>query len=302
MWKIKILLQFFLAKLPMGEKVNHLLQHLNHSHSEEIMQKRIIGITKSLTNLNKQFSLNGATIVEIGTGWIPICSVLLYLMGAKTCHTYDHVKHIRHKLTQKLIRNIESQLGKISEITSIPLTDLEKKISKLSSCSNLSEFFTNANIHYNAPGDASRTGLEDGSVDLVYSLAVFEHIPKKVIYDLTIESKRILKNTGVAYHSIGLSDHYSAFDKKVTKVNFLKYSNFLWSFFVQNKISYHNRLREKQFLSIFNECGAQVVWLQNKIDPNDIDVLRTMKINKAFRGMSHKELAVSHTQLILSFP
>lgn len=302
MWKIKVLIQFFLSKLPMGEKLNYLLQRINKSHNEENTKKRIVDLSKSLRQINKHTPLEGATVVEIGTGWEPICSVLLYLMGVKTCHTYDHVRHVRYSLVEMLVRSIESELDEISKITHIPLSVLEKRFLNLKKSSNLDDFFSQTNIVYHAPGDASKTGLEENSVDLVYSHAVLEHVPKKIIYDLTIESKRVLKSSGVAYHLIGLHDHYSSFDKKVTKVNFLKYPEWLWSFFVKNKISYHNRLREKHFLNIFEECGANTVWLEHKIDPNDINVLRNMKIDKYFHGMSYEELAVYQTEIILSFP
>jgi SAM-dependent methyltransferase len=300
-WKIKVLIQFVLSKMPMGEKVNYLMQKGNKSHNEEKIKGRIVELTKAMMKIGDRISLEGATVVEIGTGWEPICSVLLYLMGVSMCHTYDHVPHVRYELLQKLYRSIENQLDEISKITSISLSVLEKRLSRLKNISNLDDFFLRANITYHAPGDASMTGLKEGSVDLVYSYAVLEHVPKKVIYDLTLESKRILKKSGVAYHVIGLHDHYVSFDKKITKVNFLKYPEFLWSFFVKNKISYHNRLREKQFIDIFKDCGAEIVWLENKTDPNDINVLRNMKVDKFFHGMSHEELAIYRTELVITF-
>lgn len=285
----------------MGEKINYLLQRAKKSHSEEKISERIVGIVKSMVKINKHISLEGRTVVEIGTGWEAICSVLLYMMGVKTCHTYDHVSHVRYDLVKMFVRSIEDKLAELSKITAIPLSVLEKRLSKLKKSSNLDDLFSRANIVYHAPGDASKTDLQEGSVDLVYSYAVLEHVPENVIYDLTMESMRVLKKSGLAYHLIGLHDHYVSFDKKITKVNFLKYPEFLWSFFVKNNISYHNRLREKQFLDIFNECGAKIVWLENKTDPNDINALRNMKIDRSFHGMSYEELAIYRTELIITF-
>lgn len=301
MWKIKVLIQFLLSKLPKGEEVNYLLQRMNKSHSEEKTKERIIGLLKSLCEINKHVPLEGANVVEIGTGWEPICSVLLYLMGVKNCHTYDHVPHVRRDLAEMVVTSIEKKLDEISEITSISLSTLRERISKLKKSVNLDDFFSRANIVYHAPADASRTDLEDSTVDLVYSHALLEHVPKRVIYKLTIESKRILKEKGIAYHLIGLHDHYISFDKKLSKVNFLQYSEFWWSFFVKNRISYHNRLREKQFLNIFEECGAKIIWKENETDPNDVDILQNMKIDDFFHGMSYEELAIYQTELIFSF-
>lgn len=285
----------------MGEKINYLFQRLRKAHNEKEIKKRVIILCKIMRKIDKRIPLESATVVEIGTGWVPICSVLLYLMGVKICHTYDHVRHVRYALALMLLNSIESQLDEISKITSISISVLKKRLSRLNNSSNLGDFFSRANIIYHAPGDASITGLKERSVDLVYSYAVFEHIPKQAIYDLTMETKRILKKPGVAYHLIGLHDHYGSFDKKISKINFLKYSEVVWSFFVKNEISYHNRLREKQFLEIFKECGAKIVWVENETDPNDISVLKNMKIDKSFQGMSYEELAIFRTELMITF-
>ena len=143
--------------------------------------------------------------------------------------------------------------------------------------------------------------LPDNSIDLVYSYAVLEHVPESVIHGITLESKRILKQNGIAYHAIGTHDHYVSFDKRISKVNFLQYPEWLWRFFVKNKISYHNRLREKQFLEIFKSHGAKIKMISNKIDPSDLEILKTMKIDKRFAGMTHEELAVYYSEIILSF-
>jgi len=301
MWKIKVLIQFLLSKLPKGEAINYLLQRMNHSHNEDNTKKRIIGLSKSLCEINKHVPLEGANVVEVGTGWEPICSVLLYLMGVENCHTYDHVPHVRHDLAEMLIASIESKLDEISGITSISPDILRERISRLKKSADLDDFFSRANIVYHAPADASRTGLENSSIDLVFSYAVLEHVPEKVINEITIESKRVLKGSGIAYHMIGLHDHYVSFDKKISKVNFLKYSEFWWSFFVKNRISFHNRLREKQFIHLIEQCGAKVVWKENKTDPNDVRILQDMKVDSHFDGMSDEELAIYATELILSF-
>ncbi len=158
-----------------------------------------------------------------------------------------------------------------------------------------------AKIFYCAPGDGANTKLKDNSIDIVFSHAVLEHVPVTVVKALTLEAKRILKPNGIAYHFIDLHDHYTGFDHRLTKVNFLKYSEAMWLFFVKNKISYHNRLRQKQFLDIFSQCGAKILNCKSKTDQTDIDALKDMVIDPSFHGMSHEELAVHQSEVIMSF-
>ena len=175
------------------------------------------------------------------------------------------------------------------------------RLAKLKDGANTEAIFGRASIVYKAPGDAAKSGLPDDSIDLVYSNAVLEHVPESVIHDLTIETKRVLRQNGVAFHAIRLHDHYVSFDKNISKVNFLRYPESMWRFFVKNKISYHNRLREKQFIEIFESHGGKIQMRDNETDPQDLEVLKTMKVDRRFSGMPPEELAVYYTEIVFSF-
>jgi SAM-dependent methyltransferase len=301
MWRLKVLIQFVLVHLPWGEQINYSLQILNKSHSPEKIGQRIPSLLKGLKFINQYVELKGSSVLEIGTGWDAINTLLLYLMGARTIYTYDHISHVRYKLLQNVINQIENQIEQIQSITSIPKSELMDRLAKVKDGANIESIFGRANIVYRAPGDATKTGLPNNSIDLVYSNAVLEHVPESMIHDLTVETKRILRPNGVAYHVIGLHDHYAGFDKKVSKVNFLRHPEWIWRIFVKNKISYHNRLREKQFIRIMESHGGKIETIRNKIDPDDLQILKTMKVDKRFSGMTHEELAVYYSEIVLSF-
>jgi len=193
------------------------------------------------------------------------------------------------------------QADNIAESFSIAKHIILSKLMRLNELNSVEEILKQANIIYYAPGDAAKTGLPDKSVDIVFTYAVLEHVEEYVIHDLTKESKRILKNNGIVYHAIGLHDHYKSFDKKISNVNFLKYPEWLWNFFIKNKISYHNRLRKKHFTDIFESYGAKIKILSEKIDNADLQALKNMKIDKKFRNLSLKDLAIHYVELIYFF-
>jgi len=301
-WKSKVLIQFLLSHLPKGEQINYLLQNLiTKSHSPEKIERRIPILVQRLWQINNYKKLEGLSVLEIGTGWDCINALLFYFMGAKIIYTYDHVPHVRYKLVREIINQVENQIDKIQVITKIPKSVLINKLMKLKVATDVKTIFERANIQYKAPADATKTVLPDNHIDLVFSYCVLEHISGNTINDLMIETKRILKKNGIVYHAIGLGDHYAGFDKNISKVNFLRYPEYLWSFFIKNNISYHNRLREKEFINIFKQYGAKIEMLKNEIDYEDIETLKTMKIDKRFSGMTREELAVNYSEVILSF-
>jgi hypothetical protein len=91
-------------------------------------------------------------------------------------------------------------------------------------------------------------------------------------------------------------------DKNIHRLNFLKYSEGLWKFFIKNKISYHNRLRETQFLEIFKKNQAKIISIHHELEPDFQSKLHNMKINKMFAHMSHEELAVYYSEVLMQFP
>ena len=157
--------------------------------------------------------------MEVGTGWEPISALLFYLMGARTIYTYDHLPHVRFSLAQQIVKQMQRNIEQIGSITSRPRPVLMNELSKLREATDLEELFAYAGVVYKAAGDATRSGLADNSVDLVYSYAVLEHVPESMVNDITVEAKRVLKEDGIAYHAIGLHDHYTSVSKQLSKVN-----------------------------------------------------------------------------------
>jgi hypothetical protein len=116
----------------------------------------------------------------------------------------------------------------------------------------------NYGIDYRSPYDASKTELNSRSVDACISTNTLEHIPIKSIKSIFIEIKRVLKDTGIVSAKIDYSDHYAHTDSKITRLNFLNFSDSEWKKY-NHKCHYQNRFRHYEFKKLFNECGFRVV-------------------------------------------
>jgi SAM-dependent methyltransferase len=282
MWKIKVLIQFFLSHMPFGEAINHRLQRVNaiRRGGATSLRNRINEVDGGLRNLQRVKPLAGSVVVEVGTGWDALPTLLLRKLGAERIYTFDHVAHLRHDLAQSVGREIG-------------LPDPEQL--------TLAGLLESNGIDYVAPGDATKTGLPDKSVDLFYSFAVLEHVPDNVAAALMAEARRVLKPGGIWYSLIGLHDHYAGFDKSVSEVNFLRYPEWLWRLLVKNNISYHNRLRERDFLDMMARAGGEIVRVHHVQRPEDVERVKAMKVDRRFAGYTPEELAVTRTEIIARF-
>ncbi len=302
-WRIKVLIQFCLAHVPFGERLNHQLQRFHRREAER--RKEIAGLLPNLLSavkvIRKHIALGGSSIVEVGTGWVPLPTTLLHFAGARRILTYDHVRHVRFDLVREMLDVLDEASGMLADRLEIPEEEINRKIARLRAAGNLEEFFSAAGIEYMAPGDASATNEAPGSTDLYFSYAVLEHVPVGVVEDMVKESRRILRPGGCFYAYIGLHDHYAGFDKRVSKVNFLRYPEWAWRLFVMNKISYHNRLRLREFIEILEGCGGAVKEVRSITDPEDVARVRSMKIDPKFRRFSPEECAVTTAEIVAGF-
>lgn len=298
-WKLKVLVQFVLAHVPGGERINHRLQLASGRHTAVKIRGRIQGAVAFLTSIDPPLDLARRTVVEVGTGWDGLHPLLLSVLGAGRVVTYDHVCHLR----EEHLRLVAAELRSHSA-----MADLERlgpgaseRLDEILEAGSLDDLLRTARITYVAPGDAARTELPDASVDVVYSFAVFEHLPEKLISALLTEARRILVPGGSMISVIGTGDHYTSVDSSLTSVNFLKYPEWLWAPLVKNRISYHNRLREQDFLDLFASHGARVCWRKSHVAARDVEAARAMKVDRRFSGRTPEELAVSRSDLVVQF-
>ncbi len=304
MWKLKVLVQFILAHIPFGEALNHRLQLANSLQDEIKLRMRVKSIGEGLKRLRSVTPITGKIIVEMGTGWDALPTLMLFAAGAKRIYSYDHLPHLRLDLMRAAARTILSDADLLSDCLGCSVKVVRERLSRALSTGedNLSRFLDCTNILYKAPGDASATRLPEHSVDIFYSNTVLQHVPEGVANAIVKEAKRVLKADGVYYATMWLSDMYSGFDSKVSPVNFLKYPEWLWAFFVKNKISYTNRLRERDFVDIMRSHQANVFKITSILDPENVQRVKSMKIDKRFAEYSAEELAVTFTEIIAGWP
>jgi len=144
---------------------------------------------------------------------------------------------------------------------------------------------------YLTEGLASLRTLPAGSVDLIWSQAVMEHVRRAEFGPTLVEMRRLLRPGGVASHQIDLKDHLGG------KLNSLRFSGATWEGeFFSSSGFYTNRLRASEILALAKEAGL------------DAEVLRTTrweriptpreKLDPAFQRLSDDDLLISDFHVV----
>ena len=163
---------------------------------------------------------------------------------------------------------------------------------------SLTEGFRRLRLEYLAPCDCRKLTLPDQSIDVVTSRAVLEHIPPQVVQDIFYESYRLLKPQGVACHYVDNSDHWQHSDKSISRVNFLRFPDYVFRWTYINGLNYQNRLRHSEYVEMLRKAGFEILREDKDVDAGSLDALRALPLDPRFHRFSTEDLAALTSYLV----
>jgi SAM-dependent methyltransferase len=200
-----------------------------------------------------------------------------------------------------MLARLEKHLPSIAEAGNRDVAHVRTAYDNLQRCRTIGELLNAARIEYIAPGDASKTHLPESSVDVVFSNSVMEHIPRETIEEIMKESFRILRPGGLAIHSANCGDHYAYFDRKITQIHYLSYSEASWKKW-NNSLLFQNRLRPEDFLGMAGSAGLSILLAKQKPNPALLSSLARMNVAPEFLRYSPEQLATTSIDFVAQRP
>ena len=296
-WLAKAALQRTLGVLPQGERLNYVFQrHVLHSFpvGDGAYRQKFNRAVNHLANYEEHgpgVPAAEATFYEFGAGWDLAIPLSYALLGVGRQIVIDIRPSARIELVNETIAAFRRLHPELEQATGRAVRDAGTP------SASIAELEARFGIHYLAPCDARGTALAPGIVDFASSTDVCEHIPAADLAAVFAESRRLLRPGGAFSCRIDLQDHYSYFDRSVSRYNFLRFSDAKWAL-VNSPLHYQNRLRAPEYLRLVREAGLDLVY-EHPSGPNEEGraELQALPLAKRFRGYSPEELGVT----ILSF-
>lgn len=294
-WRLKVAVQALLSRLPLGARLNYALQrHITRtlpvSDSELAAQ-----VTKAQRHVSQfqrysQRPLASAHLFEFGAGWDLVLPIVYYAMGAERQTVID----IRPLARLDLVMDAARRIGARSKDFG-----LQRVPGVKNGAASVRELGALWGIEYRAPADARNVSLDDGSVDLITSTDVLEHVPPMDIALILRECRRLLHVDGLMSVRIDYQDHYWYFDRRVDPYHFLRFTDSKWKRFNPD-LHYQNRLRHQEYLELFRDAGF-AIRQDDRHMPNDQDLARVAATPLAprFREMSVEDVAVRYANITL---
>ncbi len=296
-WLAKAALQRGLGALPQGERLNYVFQR-------RVLRSLPVGdatlrqkFTRAVAHL-RAYEEHGpgvpvgeATFFEFGAGWDLAIPLAYALLGVGRQVLVD----IRPSARVELVNETIAAYGRLRpELEGAAGRSLRELGGPVSSVGELESRF---GIRYLAPCDARATGLPAASVELVSSTDTCEHIPPADLAAIFAECRRLLRPGGIFSCRIDLQDHYSYFDRSLSRYHFLRFSDSVWSL-VNSPLHFQNRLRAPEYGRLARDAGFELL-VERPSGPSEQgrEELRALPLAERFRGVPLDELGVT----ILSF-
>lgn len=302
-WRIKGTVQKVLGYLPAGHALHfHLQQRFGglHHFSQEL-ESKIEDWTIMTGHLRDAgVPLVGLRGFEIGTGWYPTFPLACYLAGARRVITCDLNPHLRGDLLRRCVIELEAFLPRIAQAGGADAGHVRERYARLRDrvmAGQTLEVATDGVVDYRAPADATRTGLQEADVDVVFSNSVLEHVPPEVITAMYREAMRILSPGGVMFHSVNCGDHYAYVDRDIHQLNYLRYSDRQWNRW-NNAFLYQNRLRAHRFVDEARDLGFDIVLDTTAVLPERLQQLASVPVHPQFAGIPADKLCVTTVDFI----
>ncbi len=275
--------------------------------------KQIDGGCQLAAAIQARRPLDGARVLEVGTGRSLAIPILTWLLGAEPLLTVDLNRYLRPEVLRADLAYLRANRAWLNEqlapvagdadltagrLAGLLALDLQRPPARL-----LTEVLQLCRIDYRAPADAAALDLADGGVDVHLSRHVLEHVPPNALAGILRESSRVLKPDGLCVHLIDLSDHFQHSDPSISRLNFLRYSEEEWEGLAGNRFMYMNRLRASDYLSIFADAGLELLDVNSEVDDEASGLIESggLPLDARFAGRPSEDLATTEI-LVLAGP
>ncbi|MFT3912885.1 MAG: class I SAM-dependent methyltransferase [Anaeromyxobacteraceae bacterium] len=220
------------------------------------------------------------SVLELGPGDTAFSAVIGRALGVERSVLVDAGAFASRdvELYRELARHLEEQgSGRVDLLDARTLEDV------LAACG----------ATYLVSGLESLRQVESGSVDLVFSQAVLEHVPRAEFDAMMGELRRVLRPDGVASHRVDLQDHLGG------GLANLRFSSALWEAdgFARRSGFYTNRLRFSEHLRAYDRAGFEATLL--RVDRFERPALAPGAVHADLGDFTAEELSVSGFDVLL---
>ena len=265
-WLLKVVAQRSLGVAPQAHTIVRALKtHVLDSYAlrDSLVASRLAAAVTHMRHYRASGSRKTRPFVlELGTGAFPVIALALRLLGSGRVTTLD----VQPLLTRRSLSATLSTLAKMAADgrlrEALPALD-ERRLAHVLSFAEVAQTMPAVDvlaamgIDYRVGFSTDLAGLS-ASADLIVSHAVLEFVPREELAILMDAFWRVGRKGAVLSHWIDLSDEYAYFDRRLSRLNFLRYPDAVWSR-LDNPLCPNFRLRLPDYRQAMSQAGFTIL-------------------------------------------
>ena len=201
---------------------------------------------------------DGASVLEIGTGWVHWEATILALCYEVEATLFDVWDNRLWNTFHTYMAGLNERLDELA----LPPNRLEKaraKLERVLAADGFDQAYRALNAVYVIDPLGMLDLFPDANFDLVVSGDVLEHIEREQLPRFLRDSQRVLRPGGWSMHQIDLADHFSYFDPSSSWKNYYRFSERAWKLLFESTVQYFNRVQRPDWLALFRHAGLDLV-------------------------------------------
>ena len=224
-------------------------------------------------------------ILEIGSGWYPVIPLMMHVAGAKLIHLTDVEPWLDRQTLLDAVNFLLDRKSDLAARLGVESTLIERSLT-VAGEGSLASMLQQLGMTYSAPFHPERSSLK---VDAIVSHTVLEHIPRDILASLFHWFCHCLRPSGLVSHGIDNSDHRANFDKSLSRLDFLRYSDAGWRLLSIG--DYTNRLRHHDYKEMLECHGFEICFERAVVDDICAEEVRHLPVFGRFNQRDASELA-----------
>ncbi len=294
MWQVDVAKNTLTAILPFQNTLRRCKRRVRRQHTLNA-SSTVSGAFDHIDALKEAgVSINGATILEVGSGWFPVVPLILRIAGAGHVVMTDVHNLMDADLVRHTARFLSERSAEISERLGLP-EHLVKQRLAVAEDDAFDDVLEALGLSYHTPFDYA---ANTATIDVICSHTVLEHISPDILEQLYGDWKLALKPGGVLCHGIDHSDHRANKDTVLSRIDFLRYSDTVWKFLCIHPQDYTNRLRHPDYIEAIQAAGYELITNRPMVNQACLTELADLKLNARFAEYSDEDIATLWTQVV----
>lgn len=236
---------------------------------------------------------------ELGTGWMHFYTLYLSLFEDIRPTTFDIWDNRQFASLKANFAQVLEAYSILGDLAPVLFARIQDRVAAITGSADFQELYARTSLRHIIDRNGSLADIPGASQDLVFSMDVLEHVPRRYMDVAIGDQFRILRPGGFAIHQIGIDDHLAHYDSRASRKQYLRYSKGLWEALYENQVQHFNRLSFREFQSVFRTCGFREVESVAQREPS---ALRDITVHPMFQDQDQESLEATRLFLVYQKP